>query len=312
MQVESLGEFIGDGSLIGSVRRAIIACGITGKPFPHSLLIGPSGFGKTALVNAIARELSVKMHYLLCDRDLNRQQLAMTFRSVNMGDMIFLDEVHALRPETLELCYQAMDRLVTLEERYERDQAQEWTAIAPLAIVAATDRVGDIRPAFRRRCVNLIFLTKYSRLVLKEMAVCFARTLDLLIDDTGLDWLARACRGNPRTLRLMLERLSPHSFAMGSPEWGKAELVKFYGIEGIGEDGMTHIDREYLCLLERQDRPCGVEASALALGLDARFLRTDIEPFLVNAGLIAITPRGRELTRAGKQKTQKGDMSIYV
>lgn len=300
----SFNGFIGQKAILQSLRPLVDGCMAKGVPFPHALLTGPSGSGKTRLAKAIASAFGTNLHYKLSSRETSRAEICELLTNLECMDFIFFDETHALRRESQEMLYHAIDEFRTLKpDRAGREKGggDEWVDIRPCTIIAATDRPGDLLDAFAKRLASHYPLLPYEPPELREIAAARAADLGILLTPQARTALASASRGSPRIIGRLLERLQIWLGADSEREVSKRTLQDFLQNEGIGPDGTSHVDREYLTVLNNMDGCASLATMATAIGHDPGFLRREIEGHLIRNGLIRIEPCGRVLTEKGKE-----------
>lgn len=302
--------FVGQQEAVTSAKRLIAGCLASSQPFPNTLLAGTSGIGKTHLAEAIAKEYGTKLHYILCGKEVSRIQICETLLKLEHGDFLFLDEVHGLRKHCQEILYPAIDKSITYKvDRTGRFPVltDEWVGIKPFTLFAATDRPGELRNALRRRLPQTYTLFSYDERELREIVSHRAAQVNVLLTPQAVGELARVCRGTPRNIRHLLQRLGMYFPHAKDGALGQRQVRDFLKGEGIDESGLNQNDRAYLkTLFQRDNKPTSLASLAISIGHDEEFLQTEIEGFLVRMGLVSVDRGGRSLTDKGLEVAKKG------
>jgi Holliday junction DNA helicase RuvB len=300
----SFADFIGQTEVIANLRQSVRAAKRGGWQLDHMLFAGPAGVGKTSLAGVIAAELGGKLHVTSAPAIEHKGALATLFTSLSDGDVLFIDEIHAFKREIAEMAYLAMeDRVIDLPagKRVIRVPLPKFT------LLGATTHAGKLPKPLLDRFGFVWQLRLYT---VDEMTTIVSRSADKLgiaMDAAGATALARASRGTPRIANRLLRRV--RDFMGGADVQGglvPANLVVGEALAqtalaqlGIDHQGLDSLDRRFLAVVA--DRPVGLEAICAELGEDKSTIEDAIEPFLMQAGLIKRTGKGRIATEAGRQ-----------
>ena len=309
LRPKRLSQFIGQERLKEGLRIAIEAATARGEPLDHILFHGPPGLGKTTLAMVLAREM--RANFIITSGPVLEKpaDLVGALTNLHKGDMLFIDEIHRLRPVIEEFLYPAMEDLRVEVRLSDGPRAQTMTmAVEPFTLVGATTRFGLLTAPMRARFGITERLDFYPA---RDLAVIVERSAELLgIEATaaGARELAARARGTPRVANRLLRRVRDFAEvrAEGVLEEGVVrDALKLLNVDEYGLDAMdTRILKTIIDKFE--GGPVGLNSLAVALGEDAGTLEEVYEPFLIQQGLLMRGPRGRIATaRAYKRCGRK-------
>ncbi len=297
----SLGEFIGQEQVREQLSLVLESAQRRGSPPDHVLLAGPPGLGKTSLAFIVAAELGVPLRQTSGPALERAGDLVALLTSLDPGDVLFIDEVHRIARPAEELLYTAMEDFrvdVVL------GKGPGATAIpldlAPFTLVAATTRSGLLTGPLRDRFGFTARMDFYSPAELVQVLERSARLLRVRIDDEGRAEIAGRSRGTPRIANRLLRRVRDYAEVRADGRITRAVARAALAVYEVDELGLDRLDRAVLDVLCRRHGggPAGLSTLAVAVGEEADTVEEVAEPFLVRAGLIARTPRGRVATTA--------------
>ena len=298
----SFDDFIGQTEVIANLRQSVRAAKRGGWQLDHMLFAGPAGLGKTSLAGVIAAELGGKLHVTSAPAIEHKGALASLLAALEPGDVLFIDELHALDRAIAEMLFLAM------EDRVLDMAAGKKVVRIPLpafTLLGATTHAGKLPKPLLDRFGFVWQLRPYTLSEMTTIVARSARKLGVAIDEDGAGTVARASRGTPRLGNRLLRRV--RDFVLGADTTGGmlanapvGAPLAMAALAQLGLDplGLDSLDRRYLALVA--ERPVGVEAICAELGEDRSTIEDAVEPFLMQAGLIKRGSKGRVATEQGR------------
>ncbi len=298
LRPQKLEEFIGQAEARANLRVFIESARMRAEAMDHTLFYGPPGLGKTTLAQIIARELGVGFRMTSGPVLARAGDLAAILTNLEARDVLFIDEIHRLNPAVEEVLYPALEDfqldLVIGEGPAARTVRIE---LQPFTLVGATTRLGLLTTPLRDRFGIPTRLNYYTEAELAEIVSRGARLMGVSAEPEGVAEIARRARGTPRIAGRLLRRVV--DFALVEGDGRLTRKVADGALTRLGVDhlGLDAADRRYLALIAENygGGPVGVETIAAALSEARDAVEEVIEPFLLQQGLIARTPRGRML-----------------
>lgn len=296
----SLDDFTGQRQACENLRVFITAAKKRGDALDHTLLYGPPGLGKTTLAQIVAREMGVNFKSTSGPLLTKAGDLAALLTNLSAGDVLFIDEIHRLNAAVEEVLYPAMEDykldLIIGEGPAARSVRID---LPPFTLVGATTRLGLISNPLRDRFGIPLKLNFYSVEDLHKVVMRGASLLQMPLESSGAQEIAKRSRGTPRIAVRLLRRVrdfadADNESAITAPIADKA--LRRLEVDALGLDAS---DRRYLQFIADHygGGPVGIETIAAGLSEQRDSLEETIEPFLIQQGFIARTPRGRMLTQ---------------
>src|SRR5947209_5488730 len=293
-------QYIGQESLIRKLKIAVEAARGRGEPVEHTLLHGPPGLGKTTLAHVIANEVGAQVHVTNGPALTKGADLVGILTKLNVGDVLFIDEIHRLSAIVEEYLYPAMEDFkvdVTLDQGA---HARTVTIpVQPFTLIGATTRMGLLTGPMRGRFGISEHIEFYSPESLHEILRANARQLKLESEGPALWELARRSRGTPRVANRLLRRVRDFAAVEGNGKVTLPITKAALELAGIDERGLDEQDRTFLrTMIEVYDGgPVGIAAIAAAMGEERDTLEDVIEPYLLQIAFVTRTRQGRRATK---------------
>ncbi len=291
-----LAEFVGQRELKEHLGIVIEAARRRGQAVDHLLFAGPPGLGKTTLAGIAAAEMGVTLHVTSGPALERAGDLAAILTKLDERDVLFIDEIHRLSRAVEEILYPAMEdfQLDIVVGKGPAASSIRLT-LPPFTLVGATTRTGMITGPLRDRFGLVARLDYYDTAELEAIVVRAADILSVAVDTDGAWEIARRSRGTPRIANRLLRRVRDYAEVRGDgtvdADVARAGLAVF----GVDDRGLDKVDRAILGALCEQFRggPVGLSTVAISVGEQPETVEDVYEPFLIQQGLLARTPRGR-------------------
>ena len=270
----------------------------------HILLSGPAGLGKTTLSYIIARELNTNIKITSGPAIEKGGDLASLLTNLQSGDVLFIDEAHRLNRNIEEILYPAMEDFkldLTIGKGPSARTIQ--IEIPPFTLIAATTRVGMLSSPLRSRFGVHFRLEFYKIEEIKKIIQRSAKILQIKIDDESATLLAKASRFTPRVANRLLKRARDFAQVKNSQLITPSIVNDLFTILEIDQHGLESLDYQIIKVIVEKFNggPAGLQSIAAIIGEEAETIEDVYEPYLLQLGLIARTPRGRIATKTGYQ-----------
>lgn len=292
----SLEQYVGQDKVKESLKVYIQAAKSRKDALDHVLLYGPPGLGKTTLSHIIAKELGSQIKITSGPAIEHAADLAAILTNLNKNDVLFIDEIHRLNKTVEEILYPAMEDFALDFIVGKGPSAKNMRLkIQPFTLIGATTKAGMLTSPLRDRFGVICRLELYADADLQIIINRSADILNIKIDDSASLDIAKRSRGTPRIANRLLKRVRDYAEVLGSGEITKEITDKALAKMEIDELGLDFIDRKILesIIYKFGGGPVGLDTLSATIGEDAGTIEDVYEPYLMQLGFIARTPRGR-------------------
>ena len=304
LRPKQLGEFVGQRHVKENLQVAVTAAKRRGEPLEHLLLAGPPGLGKTSLAHIVTTELGAKITATSGPAIERAGDLIGILTNLGQGDVLFIDEIHRLSKVVEEFLYPAMENF---EIDFIIDKGPYAKTIKfhlkRFTLIGATTRAGLLSNPLRSRFGMVYHLEFYGAEELADVLLRSAGILGMGLEAPVARLIAERSRGTPRIANRLLRRVRDYAQVKSdgrlTPELTESALTA----QGVDRFGLDAIDRKVLKMIIEfyGGGPVGIEALAAALNEEPDTIVDVVEPFLLAAGLLKRTARGRKATRLAYQ-----------
>ena len=296
LRPKTLSEYIGQTKVKENMKIYIEAAKKRGEPLDHVLLYGPPGLGKTTLSNIISNEMNSNIKITSGPAIEKPGDLAALLTNLSEFDVLFIDEIHRLNKSVEEILYPALEDYTLDIIIGKGPSARSIRLDLPkFTLIGATTKAGSLTTPLRDRFGIVERLELYKPEDLQKIVKRSAGILDVEIDDTATMEIAKRSRGTPRIANRILKRVRDYAAVLGD---GKVDLkmakLALSKLE-IDDLGLDQTDRNILLTIIQKyaGGPVGIETLAATTGEEMETIEDVYEPFLMQIGFVARTPRGR-------------------
>ena len=296
LRPKTLEEYIGQTKVKENMRIYIESAKKREEPLDHCLFYGPPGLGKTTISNIIANEMNSSLKITSGPAIEKPGDLAAILTSLTEYEILFIDELHRLSRNVEEILYPALEDF-TLDIMIGKGPSAKSIRIdlPKFTLIGATTKAGALTTPLRDRFGIIHKLELYSTEDLSIIVKRSSKILNIEIDDAGAEEIARRSRGTPRIANRLLKRVRDYALVLGNGKITvKIAKMALNRLE-IDEFGLDNTDRKMLetMIMQYGGRPVGIENLAAALGEEIDTIEDIYEPYLMQIGFLARTPRGR-------------------
>ena len=296
LRPKTLSEYIGQTKVKENMKVYIEAAKKRGEPLDHVLLYGPPGLGKTTLSNIISNEMNSNIKITSGPAIEKPVDLAALLTNLSEFDVLFIDEIHRLNKSVEEILYPALEDYTLDIIIGKGPSARSIRLDLPkFTLIGATTKAGSLTTPLRDRFGIVERLELYEPEDLQKIVKRSAGILNVDIEDTASMEIAKRSRGTPRIANRILKRVRDYAAVLGD---GKVDLnmakIALNKLE-IDDLGLDQTDRNILLTIIQKyaGGPVGIETLAATTGEEIETIEDVYEPFLMQIGFIARTPRGR-------------------
>ncbi|PWU68363.1 Holliday junction branch migration DNA helicase RuvB [Gracilibacillus dipsosauri] len=294
-----LKQYIGQHKAKENLAIFIEAAKMRNEPLDHVLLYGPPGLGKTTMAQIIANEMGVQFKSTSGPAIERSGDLAAILSSLEVGDVLFIDEIHRLPRAVEEILYPAMeDFCLDIVIGTGPSARSVQLDLPPFTLIGATTRAGLLTAPLRDRFGVLSRLEFYEMVDLCAIVERTADIFEVKIDKQAALEVARRSRGTPRIANRLLKRVRDISQVTGETSISKETTQRALKMLQVDDAGLDQIDHKLLlAMIESfQGGPVGLDTIAATIGEESQTIEDVYEPFLLQQGFLQRTPRGRLVT----------------
>ncbi len=301
LRPQTLRELIGQEQVKENLKILIEAASKRGEALDHVLFYGPPGLGKTTFAHVVANEMNVNIKVTAGPAVERPGDLAAIVSNLRKGDVLFIDEVHRLGHAIEEVLYPAMEEFALDIVIGKGPSARSIRLKLPrFTVIGATTRLALVTAPLRARCGAVYRLDYYDLPAMEEIVQRAAHLLNVNVDQTGIEEIARRARGTPRVALRLLRRV--RDYAEVRADGTVTSGVATHALELLQVDalGLDEVDRRVLrTIIEKYGGgPVGLNTIAASMSEEQDTIMDVVEPYLLQLGFLDRTPQGRVATKS--------------
>lgn len=299
LRPKTIAEYIGQSDIKGHLLVHVEAAKSRGEPLGHTLLHGPPGLGKTTLAHILAHAMGAQIRITSGPAIEKPGDLASMLTNLQQGDVLFIDEIHRLRPVIEEVLYSAMeDYALDLVIGKGPSARSMRLKLKPFTLVGATTKAGSMSAPLRDRFIHAFKLSYYTSAEMEQIVLRTARILTVALEDGAADLIGSSSRSTPRIGNRLVRAVRDFSQVNGEKTVTLARVRKTMDALGIDAQGLDRTDRAILSAIITKfgGGPVGLSTLAAATAEEEETLEDVYEPYLLQQGYLQRTPKGRIAT----------------
>ncbi|MFA5010231.1 MAG: Holliday junction branch migration DNA helicase RuvB [Patescibacteria group bacterium] len=304
LRPRSFDGYVGQTQIKAGLEIAIAAAKQTGDSLDHILLFGPPGLGKTTLASIIANEVGVNLRPTSGPAIERAGDLAAILTNLQEGDILFIDEIHALSRNVEEVLYSAMEDFAFDIVVGKGPSARSLKLSLPrFTLIGATTRAGILSSPLRDRFGSTYRLNFYEPEEIEQILHRSARILQINLPTDCAKLIARSSRRTPRTANRILKRVREYALVKNGGQITPAVVQSALELMTIDQHGLDEVDRKILSTIINQFKggPVGVGSIAAAIAEEVQTIEDVYEPYLLQSGFLHRTAQGRVATELAYQ-----------
>ncbi|MDD2907871.1 MAG: Holliday junction branch migration DNA helicase RuvB [Candidatus Gracilibacteria bacterium] len=298
LRPSKLEDYVGQDSIKKHLSVSIASSKIRGETLDHILFYGPPGLGKTTLSNIIAFEMQSSLKSTSGPAIDKQSDLVSILSNLEEGDILFIDEIHRLKPQVEEILYTAMEDFeIDIMVGSGTGAQSVKLPLKRFCLVGATTRLSALSNPLRDRFGNILKLDFYTSNELSQIVHNNSFKLNLSLSEYALNSISKKSRGTPRISNRLLKIIRDYH-TIGKDLVKPSIIDEIFSDIGIDELGLDYLDRKYLNTIMDKFAcgPVGLNTLSSAIGEEESTLEDVVEPYLLQIGFIERTPRGRKIT----------------
>lgn len=300
LRPNKLDNFICDKVLKNNIKIYIDSCKKTNNTLDHCLIYGLPGVGKTTLASIIAHELGKQIKIVQGNNIIKNTDIINLVLTLNEGDVLFIDEIHAINPKIIEILYTIMEDFY-IDINIGKDFNSKLTRIKipKFTVIGATTNLGLITKPLEDRFGIIINIKQYTHEQICKILINVSKKNKFTIDENDIKFIANNSRNIPRIAIRLLKRVI--DFRIDKSDINIETIFKYLGIN----NGINEYDLKYLNFLANKFKPIGLKTISNSINIDEKTIENKIEPFLLTNHYIEKTNSGRIINEKWRKEFAK-------